>query len=130
MDSSADQIPGQEHKGKRIRIPVGLIDVMPTLLEAKRIAAPGKIHGRSMLDLLAAGKPARRPVMSTLFRSKSDPFVPGKVSIVSDGFKLIYSEPYAPSALVFLSTRRRLPSGSSCTIYPQTGERKTMFSIR
>ncbi len=49
--------PGIEG-GRRIRVPVGLGDLMPTLLEWLEIPAPDELMGRSFASLLGAGAEA------------------------------------------------------------------------
>lgn len=95
------KFPRQEHSGKNILTPVSLVDVMPTVLAYKGLPAPDKIHGQSFLDLIAGKKAERPPVIATLFRSKPEIYFPGKISIIQNGLKLIYNEPYPPAAAEF-----------------------------
>lgn len=95
------KFPFQEHKGKTIQTPVSLVDVMPTLLTFKRTTVPANLDGQSLLALIAGKECEQKIVMSTMFRSKPEIYSPGKISIIQNNFKLIYSEPYPPSALEF-----------------------------
>lgn len=47
------KLPG--NSGKRLDTRVGLVDVVPTLLESAAIPAPASIQGKSMLPLIRAG---------------------------------------------------------------------------
>ncbi|MEW6073203.1 MAG: sulfatase-like hydrolase/transferase [Planctomycetota bacterium] len=48
----------------RIRAPVELVDVMPTVLDCLGIAPPAGIDGRSLLPILVRGAPGRRHVVA------------------------------------------------------------------
>lgn len=97
------KFPYQEYKGKKIQTHVSLVDVMPTLLAYKRLPVPADLHGRSLLNLITDKEGDRDIVISTLFRSKPEIFSPGKISIIKNNFKLIYSEPYPQSAHEFFN---------------------------
>ena len=47
--------PGRVPKGRKVEEPVGLIDVMPTVLEMAGLPLPKAAQGQSFLSLLAAG---------------------------------------------------------------------------
>jgi len=95
------KFPFQEHHGKNIHTPVSLADVMPTLLACKGIPMPANLHGRSLVALITGKQEKNDFVISTLFYSKPDIYTPGKISVIRNGFKLIYSEPYPQSAHIF-----------------------------
>jgi choline-sulfatase len=97
------KFPFQEHKGKNIRTPVSLVDVMPTLLACNGLPVPANLHGQSLLDLITGKEGEPDFVISTLFRSKTEIYSPGKISIIQDNFKLIYSEPYPQSSHEFFN---------------------------
>jgi arylsulfatase A-like enzyme len=46
-------------RGKRIAAPVGLVDVLPTLLELMGLPVPGHLQGNSLVPLVEVGAPAR-----------------------------------------------------------------------
>jgi choline-sulfatase len=46
------KLPGERSAGKRIESRVQLVDVLPTILKASRIAVPPEIQGRSLLAML------------------------------------------------------------------------------
>jgi arylsulfatase A-like enzyme len=95
------KFPFQEHKGKTIGTHVSLVDVMPTLLALKGAPVPAKLHGQSLLPLIDGKEWSQNIVISSLFRSKPEIYSPGKISIIQNYFKLIYSEPYPQSAHEF-----------------------------
>ncbi len=51
------KLPSDRFAGKRIENPVGLVDVLPTILQAAGIAVPQEIQGESLLDMMAKAKP-------------------------------------------------------------------------
>jgi arylsulfatase A-like enzyme len=58
--------------GKRIPEPVGLIDVMPTILELAGVAIPGQAMGQSLVPSLASGHaPPDRHLFSEAWTEKS-----------------------------------------------------------
>jgi arylsulfatase A-like enzyme len=46
------RFPDKSDAGKRIKTQVGLVDLMPTILDALHIPLPGRLAGRSLLPLL------------------------------------------------------------------------------
>ena len=55
---------GKQSSGKRIETRVGLVDVLPTILEAVGVAVPQTVQGQSLLDMMRATPqpmPADRP---------------------------------------------------------------------
>jgi arylsulfatase A-like enzyme len=59
------KLPDRAAAGTRVSVPVGLIDVMPTVLDAAGIPAPAGLEGRSLLALArGAAPPDPRPVFS------------------------------------------------------------------
>lgn len=55
--------PGSAEPGRRVRRPVGTVDVVPTLLDLLGLEAPGAVRGRSLLE----GPPdAARPLVASL----------------------------------------------------------------
>ncbi|MFN7919032.1 MAG: sulfatase [Bryobacteraceae bacterium] len=87
-------------QGKRIKEPVQLIDVMPTLLDLAGVPAGGILQGVSVAPLLK-GQPFRRqqPVMSSRFRYpnvRSTGAVPenltGTVARIDSKWRLVYRD--------------------------------------
>ncbi|MBM3984186.1 MAG: sulfatase, partial [Planctomycetes bacterium] len=92
------RLPGGRGAGQRIRTPVGLIDVMPTVLDLLEVrpeglSLPGKVRhgGRSLADAVLTGRePRPRAIVSELI----DDRVPGGnferlVAIHANGMKFV-----------------------------------------
>lgn len=60
------KLPGQRHAGTHVIAPVGLLDVLPTILEAVRLPPEPALPGRSLLDV-AAGRVADRRIAGETF---------------------------------------------------------------
>jgi len=78
--------------GRRIRDPVRLVDLLPTLLEIAGLAPPPGLDGRSLLPLLRGGDP---PPPETLLRTTGEAGKPARVGLRSGRFKLVVSDPLA-----------------------------------
>lgn len=76
-------VPGMPPR--RVDDPVGLVDVMPTLLDVMGLPDPGRLQGRSLRALLEGGALPRRPVF---FESN----YPGNLlyGVYDDGRKLLW----------------------------------------
>ncbi len=48
------KLPGGSTAGKRIESRVGLVDVLPTILQAVGVAVPQEVQGQSLLDMMTA----------------------------------------------------------------------------
>jgi choline-sulfatase len=55
------KLPHQRSAGTRIDSRVGLVDVLPTLLQAVEIAVPQRVQGESLLSMVKATTPHDRP---------------------------------------------------------------------
>jgi arylsulfatase A-like enzyme len=66
------RFPGADPRLRARRVPelVGLVDVMPTVLELLGVAPPARIHGRSLLPLLRGEAWPPRPVFSAWGRAQ------------------------------------------------------------
>jgi arylsulfatase A-like enzyme/Tfp pilus assembly protein PilF len=51
------KMPGERFAGKRVETPVGLVDVLPTILQTLGIAVPQEVQGESLLDMMMKPKP-------------------------------------------------------------------------
>ena len=121
------KFPGQEFQGENIETPVSLVDVMPTLLAHKGLPIPGHLHGRSLLGLISGKQKESGFVISSLFYSKPDVFIPGKVSIIRDNFKLIYNDAYPQPANEFF--RDPLPIISPFELFDLSNDRAEKNNI-
>jgi arylsulfatase A-like enzyme/Tfp pilus assembly protein PilF len=50
------KLPGQKFAGKRVENPVGLVDVLPTILQTVGVAVPQEVQGKSLVDLMTESK--------------------------------------------------------------------------
>jgi arylsulfatase A-like enzyme len=102
------RLPGAWNGGTRIDTPVGLIDVMPTLLELLAVdppasALPGRVRreGRSHAEAVLTGRePRERPVFSEFIATRG-PNLENVLAIHAGGSTFLYDEVRA----------QRLPAG-------------------
>ncbi len=66
------KLPGERFAGKRIENLVGLVDVLPTVLQSAGIEVPREVQGESLLGLMMP-MPATLPAASTGFVPASSP---------------------------------------------------------
>jgi arylsulfatase A-like enzyme len=93
------RLPGGRHGGTRIETPVGLIDVMPTLLDLLEVdppeaALPGRVRreGRSLAEAILTGKePRPLPVISEYVATRG-PNLENIVAIHAGGSSFLYDE--------------------------------------
>jgi predicted AlkP superfamily pyrophosphatase or phosphodiesterase len=95
------KFPRQAYGGRAVRASVSLVDVLPTLLADRRIAPPAGLRGRSLLPLVRDPGKDNGSVLASLFVSKPEAFLPGKIAVMRRPWKLVYSQPYPPEALAF-----------------------------
>ncbi len=66
---------GPEPAGRDVSVPVSLVDVMPTILEAAGVSAPEEMDGRSLARALAAGGDpdvdAERPLLAETIQPRA-----------------------------------------------------------
>ena len=61
------KLPGQRRAGERVKPPVGLVDLLPTVLAAVRLPAPPGIEGLDLLGGHAAAASDRRVYSETVY---------------------------------------------------------------
>lgn len=95
------KFPDREFEGRRIAAEVGLIDVMPTLLNYYGIDFQS--HGMDGLDLvpIIKGEAPRRILLSTLSSGYYLPAMPFKISLIEGGTKIIYNLPFTEETFAF-----------------------------
>jgi choline-sulfatase len=82
------RLPGGTPGGRRIAETVGLVDLMPTLLELVDIPAPGGIEGRSQAAAIRGTGPAdAHPVFLEQWKHKTD--IVQKIGVVDGRHKMI-----------------------------------------
>jgi len=93
------RLPGAYGAGRRVDTPVGLIDVMPTLVEllgldTEKLALPGPVRhdGQSFAAALLQGKePAERPIVSELLATRGGNY-DHVVAIHYSGLSFLFDE--------------------------------------
>ncbi|MEN8155074.1 MAG: sulfatase/phosphatase domain-containing protein [Acidobacteriota bacterium] len=85
------KFPEQKFKNKKIREFVSLIDIFPTLFDYYNIKIPAGIEGISLLNHLKGGEVPGRVILSSIFHCKPYVMAPGKIALISEGYKLIYN---------------------------------------
>jgi arylsulfatase len=94
------RLPGGAHGGTRVRQPVQLVDLYPTLAELAGARAPAGLHGRSLAGALAGETLASTPIVHQGGRLQS--------RAVSDGeWRLVVTEPGYDIHGLISSTRGR-----------------------
>jgi arylsulfatase A-like enzyme len=82
--------PGHIKAGTSVDRRVGLIDLLPTVLDAVGIAIPQGLSGRSLMpDIEGRGDAAEPPVIAMTFRPEA---ASDKRAIILDDFKYIHSQ--------------------------------------
>ncbi|MFH1279740.1 MAG: sulfatase [Candidatus Eisenbacteria bacterium] len=77
------RLPGGVRGGTRIPDPVGLIDLLPTLIDLTGIPAPVRLDGRSLVPLIEGGERPDRPVFGEMPRGG------GRVAVVRGRWHLV-----------------------------------------
>jgi choline-sulfatase len=95
------KFPGGRFRGTRPSDPVGIVDIMPTILGFQGLAydAAG-LDGTDLMPLIR-GRGIRRghPLVSTISTGKYFEHYPGRIALIDGRYKLIYNEPYTPQGL-------------------------------
>jgi arylsulfatase A-like enzyme len=97
------KFPAQLHRGATVEANVGLIDLIPTILDFHEIDHQKTIDGISLLPAIHSQGRGDRKIVSVL--KYSDGVTPSakleKVAVIYRNFKLIYNYPYSQEALDF-----------------------------
>jgi arylsulfatase A-like enzyme len=80
--------PGRLPEGMMVDEPVGLVDVLPTVLELMDLESPSHESGASLLPLITGSGAAPRPIVAETHRPEA---YSEKRALVQDGFKYIHS---------------------------------------
>lgn len=89
------KFPGQRFKGRRVTHAVGLIDVMPTVLNYYRISEPGKdveIDGRDLVPVIE-GKQLNRALTSSITSGYYFNAQPFKIALIENLSKITLTVP-------------------------------------
>jgi arylsulfatase A-like enzyme len=80
--------PGHLPEGLMIDEPVGLVDVMPTVLDLMGLRSPDHINGANLLPLMRGEGAPPRSIVAETYRPEA---FKEKRALVQDGFKYIHS---------------------------------------
>ncbi|MCK4837135.1 MAG: sulfatase-like hydrolase/transferase, partial [Candidatus Aminicenantes bacterium] len=113
------KFPGGEHKDTRISNPVGIIDIMPTILGYCQIEYnKEKIDGVDSMPLIRGeGKLRRDFLISSLSTSRYLLAIPPKLAFIFDNYKLIYNYPFSEKDLEFFKNEGLPPEYLKIELY-------------
>ncbi len=97
------KFPGSRYKNSEINDPVGIIDIMPTILSFYNIQYTAEgLDGKDLMPLVAGGQ-KRSPayVVSSISTGRYFEAIPPKIAILFDNYKLIYNHPFSHQDLAF-----------------------------
>lgn len=99
------KFPGGRYGGRRLSRPVGLVDVLPTILGYHRIPFPAAdLDGTDLMPLIRGRKAGpSRTIVSTMSTGRYYEHFPLRVALVQERYKLIYNEPFSPPGLAAFS---------------------------
>ncbi len=98
------KFPEGKYKGQRVETEVGLIDIMPMILNYYHIPFnKKKIDGTDLMSFVR-GKVTNRTLISSLTSGYYIPQLPFKTSIINQGKKVIYNMPYTEKTFSFFNT--------------------------
>src|SRR5574341_1279395 len=115
------RFPGAAQGGTVIERPVGLVDLLPTILRVFALEGPGTLKGQDLRS------PEPKAVLAGSF------FTPGQVTVVSDGLKLTYTAgKFALYDLEkdFYETRNLLEAGEVADLEAARRMKETMAVLR
>ncbi|MFH2000312.1 MAG: sulfatase [Planctomycetota bacterium] len=96
------RLPGGAQGGRTIDLPVGLVDLMPTVLDLMSIQGPGTMQGRSLVDPIRGRPCDLQPVFGSRLGS------PLGYSVYYEGYTLIHDPAFRPPIHSLFETRTDL----------------------
>jgi len=130
----AIKLPGNRHRGLRIKESVGVIDILPTVLGATGISTPAAPLDGLDLGPLMNGRKLPRPLLfSSVSSSRYLDAIPAKFAIIKDGFKVIFNFAPAAADLDYFAAYGLPPQPGQVEIYDlerDPGEQKNLFPAR
>lgn len=115
------KFPGGRFADTRISTPVGLLDLMPTMLSYLNIQydAPA-LDGKNLLPLLESPQTTdfqRGPVVSSISTGRYFDAIPPKIALRFDHYKLIYNTPFSDKDLEFFKDFTAPPLSPKLELY-------------
>ncbi|MCJ7524015.1 MAG: sulfatase [Candidatus Aminicenantes bacterium] len=84
------RFPAGQFAGKKVVMPVSLLDVFPTLLDWLKIPAPNvPLDGSSLMPILESGATRPLPVVSSLMNCWFDPAIPPILALTYPRYKIV-----------------------------------------
>jgi choline-sulfatase len=84
------RFPAGQFAGRKVALPVSLLDVFPTLLDWLKIPAPGvPLDGTSLMPTLESGAARPLPVVSSLMNCWFEPDIPAKLALTFSRYKIV-----------------------------------------
>jgi hypothetical protein len=97
------KFPREKFKGGRVRQAVGLIDIMPTILNYYDVDFDAaRIDGLDLIPLIK-GETPRRALLSSLTSGYYLPAMPFKISLIEKHEKIIYNLPFTEKTFAFFN---------------------------
>jgi len=97
------KFPHSKHRGTRIEPYVGLVDLMPTILEEGGwLSAGPKLEGKSLLSLIEGGEKKGRTLMSYLPDGMAE-CIPQRIALIRSPYKLVINQDYSARAYEYFS---------------------------
>ena len=100
------KFPENRYAGRRVDLPVSIMDILPTLLELYRIpnAKSPDLEGTSLVDAIENHKDALdRTLIAYLGNGALRTGIPEKFAIITPVLKYIHQKPYTPPDLKFFT---------------------------
>jgi len=125
------KFPDGQYRGQRIQGVVGLVDIMPTILEYTGTDYPrDRIDGINLLPVIR-GKKQREYVLSSNTTSFYVPALPFKICSIRGHDKMIYNLPYTEETLRFFHTPPPpVPPYEFYQLDRDPGENRNLYSLR
>jgi len=84
------RFPAGQFAGKKVAMPVSLLDVFPTLLDWLKIPAPNvPLDGSSLMPILESGATRPVPVVSSLMNCWFEPAIPPILALTYPRYKIV-----------------------------------------
>lgn len=129
------KFPGGRFGGQRFRQPVGLVDVLPTVLGYHRLPYPAAdLDGIDLMPLIRGrGEDNGRTIVSTMSTGRYYEHFPLRVALTQGRYKLVYNEPFTPQGLAAFSAFAPPPDPGTYELFDldaDPGEAKNLAATR
>ena len=120
------KFPGSRFKNKRISKPVGVLDLMPTILSYYQIPyETAGLDGQDLMPLIrssaetgkGSGEIKRKYVVSSISTGRYFEALPTRVALLWENYKLIYNDPFSAKDLEFFKGHTPPPQPPLLELY-------------